>query len=75
MIDLASPGHVRDVNHTIDAFFEFHECTISGEVADRSLDGRADWVAEFDFIPWVGIELAHAERDFLFLDADAEDDR
>ncbi len=74
VVDLAGPGHVRNVDHTIDAFFEFHERTVSSEVADRPLDGGADRIAHFDFIPWVGIELTHAERDLLLLDADAEND-
>lgn len=74
MVDFARPRHVRDVDHAIDAFFKFHKCTVSGEIADRALDGGSDRVAAFNFIPWVGIELTHAERDFLLLDADAEDD-
>ena len=62
------------MDHAVDAFFQFHKRTVSGEVADRALDGGADRVAEFDFVPWVRIELAHAEGDLLLLDADAEND-
>ena len=34
VVDLAGPGHVGDVNHTVDAFFEFDECTVGSEVAN-----------------------------------------
>ena len=74
VVDLAGPGHVGHVDHTVDAFFQFHERTVSGEVADRALDRGAHWVAELDFVPWVGVELANAEGDLLLLDADAEND-
>jgi len=62
------------VDHAVDAFFKFHECTVSGEVADGAFDGCADREASLDGIPWVGVELTHAEGDLLFLDADAEND-
>ena len=74
VVDLAGPGHVGDVDHAVDAFFQLHERAVGGEVADRALDGGADRVAEFDLVPRVGLELADAERDFLLLDADAEHD-
>ncbi len=75
VVDLAGPGHVGDVDHAVDAFFEFHERTVSGEVADLALDGGADRVAELDLVPWIRLELADAERDLLLLLADAENDR
>ena len=74
VVDLACPGHVRDVDHTVDALLKFYERAIGGEVADRAGDGRADRVAEFDLVPWVAFELADAEGDLLLLDADAEND-
>ena len=74
VVDLACPGHVRDVDHTVDAFFELHEGAVGGKVADRAGDRRADRVAELDLVPWVAFELADAEGDFLLLDADAEND-
>ena len=75
VVDLAGPRHVGNVDHAVDAFLEFDECAVSGEVADRALDGGADRIAKLDLIPWVRIKLTHAERNFLLFDADAEDDR
>ncbi len=34
--DLAGPRHVADVQQAVDAFFEFDERTVVGEVADRA---------------------------------------
>ena len=38
VIDLAGPAHVGDVDHAVDAFFEFHERAVGGHVADLALD-------------------------------------
>ena len=38
VVDLAGPGHVGDVDHAVDAFFEFDEGAVAGEVADLALD-------------------------------------
>ena len=67
MIDLARPGKVRDVDHAVDAFLQFHERTVSCHVADRALDLLADHVADFDLVPRIGLELADAERDLLLV--------
>ena len=74
VIDLLRPRHVGDVDHAVDAFFQLHERTVSGEVADGALDLAADLVAVFDFVPRIGLELADAEGDFLLLFVDAEHD-
>ena len=74
VIDLSGPRHIGDMDHAIDAFFEFDERTVSGEVADRALDLATELVAVFDFVPRIGLELANAEADFLLFLVDAEDD-
>ena len=38
VIDLARPGDVRDVDHAVDAFFQFDERAVAGEVADLAFD-------------------------------------
>ena len=38
MIDLARPGNVRDVDHAIQAFFQFDESAVAGEVANLAFD-------------------------------------
>jgi hypothetical protein len=61
------------VHHAIDAFFEFNEGSVGGHVADLALDLFADDVALLDFIPWIGFELADAERDLLLVLVNTED--
>ena len=62
------------MDHAVDAFFEFDEGAVGGEVADLALDRGADRVADLDLVPRVRLELADAERDLLLVDADAEHD-
>ena len=66
--------HVGDVDHAVDAFFEFDEGAVGGEVADLALDLRADRVAVLDVVPGIGVELADAEGDLLLFLVDAEHD-
>ena len=66
--------HVGDVDHAVDAFFEFDEGAVGGHVADLALDAGADRVAVFDLVPRIRLELADAEGDLLLLLVDAEHD-
>jgi len=75
MIDFAGPGEVGHVNHAVDAFLEFHERAVGGHVADLALDLLADHVAKLDLVPRIRFELADAERDFLLVFVNAENDR
>ena len=74
MIDLARPGHVGDVDHAVDAFLQFDEGAVAGEVADLALDLGADGIFASAAVPRIGFELADAEGDFLLLAVDAEHD-
>ena len=74
VIDLAGPAHVGDVDHAVDAFFQFHERAVSGQVADRAFDLAADGELLLDLVPRIRLELADAERDLLLFLVDAEDD-
>ena len=74
MVDLAGPAEVGHVDHAVDAFFQFHERAVSGEVADLALDLGADREAGVDVVPWIGVELADAEGDLALFLADAEHD-
>ena len=44
MIDLAGPGNVGDVDHAVDALFQFDERAVAGEIANLAFDLRADRV-------------------------------
>src|ERR1039457_2390338 len=74
MIDLARPRHVGDVNHAVNAFFEFHKRAVAGEVADLAFDLGADGVFAFGVVPRIAFQLADAEGNFLLVAVDAEDD-
>ena len=65
--DLACPGHVADMEQSIDSFFEFHEGSVVGEISDGALDGGFRWVLGGDVVPRVGSSLFHTQRDFLLL--------
>src|SRR6266567_7786454 len=65
MIDLAGPAQIRHVDHSIDAFLQFHERAIGGHVANFAFHGAADGELLLDLIPRIGLELAKTERNFL----------
>lgn len=74
VVDAASPAHVRDVHHAVDAFFEFDEGTEVGQVSHLAMDAGTRWIVVADHIPRIGFELADTEGNFLFAGVDAEDD-
>ena len=65
--DLARPGHVADVQQAVDAFFDFDEGTVIGQVADGAGDQGAGRIALGNLVPRIGLGLLHAQRDFLLL--------
>src|SRR5688500_9920819 len=71
MIDLARPGYVRDVDHAIQTIFQFDKRAVTGEVANLPTDLAARRILLRGFVPWIGFELAHAERNLLFVPVDA----
>src|SRR4051812_26803782 len=72
MIDLAGPGDVRNVDHAVQAVFQFDESTIAGKVADLAFDLRSGRIFLQRAIPGIGFELANAQRDFLFFAIDSK---
>ena len=72
MVDLAGPGDVGDVDHGVEPFLEPHEGAVAGEVANLAGHPGADLVFLLGQIPWVGLELADAQGDFLLVLIDAE---
>src|SRR6266571_3264682 len=74
MVDLARPGDVRDVDHTIQAFLQFDERAIAGEIADAAFDAGSGRIFLEGLVPWVGLELADAEGNLLLFTVDAQHD-
>ena len=60
MIDLAGPAQIGDVDHAVDAVFQFHERAVGGHVADLALDTAADGEFLLDLIPRIRLELTQA---------------
>ena len=72
VVDLARPAQVGHVDHPVNAFFQFHKRTVSGQVADRTAHLRANRVTTVDLVPWVGLQLTHAQRNLAFLRGNAQ---
>ena len=62
---LLGPAHFGNMDQAFDAGFQFHKCTIVGDVADTPGELGADRVFQFHTFPRICIELLHAERDTL----------
>src|SRR3954451_11626135 len=56
MLQAAVPRHVRDVNQSVDAVFNFNECAEISEVADLARDDGADWITLRDGVPRILFE-------------------
>src|SRR5262249_25672875 len=67
------PGHFGNVDEAFDARLDLDECTVVGDVRDRSSDLLADRVLRTDAIPRIALELLHAERDTMGFLVDADD--
>ncbi|MPN43414.1 hypothetical protein SDC9_190974 [bioreactor metagenome] len=73
MVDLAGPGEIGHVDHTVQTVFELNKRTVAGEVADFALDLRTRRIFLGCQFPGVGFELADGERDFLLFAVGADD--
>jgi hypothetical protein len=59
MIDLAGPAQIGHVNHSIDAFFQFHERAVCSHIAILPLRGCRWWF--FSIYPKVRFQLAQTQ--------------
>src|SRR5687768_1056605 len=67
MLNALGPGHVGDVNQSVDARLDLHESAEAGEVSHLSVETRAVRVLLRQHHPRVLLRLLHAERDLLFI--------
>ena len=74
MVDLARPGHVRHVDHSVDAVFQLDEGPVGREVADFARNARPHGIALLHRVPRIVGRLAHAESDLLLVLVDVKDD-
>ena len=61
------------MQQAIDAFFDFNEGTVVGQVANFTFDDSIQRVPIRDQIPGVVLGLLHSEGDFLFIFIDPQD--
>src|SRR6185503_10700333 len=75
VLNALGPGHVGDVNQSIDARLDLHERTKAREVANLPVETGADRILLRQHHPRILLRLLHAERDLLLVRIDLEHDR
>jgi hypothetical protein len=70
---LLGPAHFGNVDQAFDAFFQFHERTVVGDVGHAALDAHADRVLGFHAFPRIAFQLLHAKADALGFRVDLDD--
>src|ERR1035437_8022349 len=73
VLHAAGPGHLADMDQSLDARIEFHESAVIGDVDHPSDDAAVEGIAVRDGIPRIGLELFDAERDALLGAIEFED--
>src|SRR5262245_5770110 len=63
MLDAARPGDVRNVNQAVNAFLDFNKGTKVGQVADASMNARADLITLSQSLPGILLDLLHSQAD------------
>src|SRR4051812_18877910 len=74
MLHTLGPGHVGDVDQSIDARLDLDERAEARQVANLAVETRADRILLREHHPRVLLRLLHAERDLLFVRIDLEHD-
>ena len=69
---LLGPGHLRDMDQTLDAGLQLDEGAVIGDVGDPAGELGADRVLLLDALPGIGHELLHAQADALGLFVDPD---
>ena len=70
---LLGPAHFGDVDEAFDTWLELNKCAVIGDIGDVARDLGADWILGFDALPWIVLQLLHAEADTLRIWIDADD--
>src|SRR2546428_738142 len=74
MLEATVPRHVGDVNESVDPFLELHERAEVREIANLSVDDRADGVALANCFPRILFQRFQRERDAAIGHVDVGDD-
>ena len=73
VFDFFSPAKIRNVDKTVDTFFDFYEYTEVSEVAYASIVFCASSVFSIDVFPWISFKLFDTERHFAFVAVESKD--
>ena len=73
MDNLTGPGHIADMQETVDAIFQFNERTVVGEVSHLATDVVPDRIFLSNDLPGIHLDLLHSETDFLLILLDLQD--
>ncbi len=61
VLDFLGPAEIRDVNKSVDAFFQFHKYTEVGKVANGAFVTAVHRILRGNVCPWIRCKLLHAE--------------
>ena len=61
MLHPLAPGHLRHVNETFNACFQFDEGSVVGNIDDLALNPGSDRIAVSHHGPWVRRQLLEAQ--------------
>src|SRR5213078_778948 len=70
---LFGPRHFRDVDQAFDAWLQFDERAVVGDVGDAAGKARIERILRLDALPRIVQQLLHAERDTVGLVVDLDD--
>src|SRR5437660_3020134 len=70
---LFGPRHFRDVDQAFDAWLQFDEGAVVGDVGDAAGEARVERILRLDPLPGIIEQLLHAERDAVGLVVDLDD--
>ena len=62
---LLGPGHFGDVDQALDPRHQLNKGTVVGDVGDAAVELGANREFRCHGLPWIGLQLLHAQRDAL----------
>ena len=72
MTDVAGPGHLGDVDQSLDPLLQLHEGAVVGDRHNLAAHPRADRIAVLDVRPGVRQQLLQSQRDALPVPVDVQ---
>src|SRR5215469_6309007 len=73
MLHAARPGHLADVDQTLDTRLEFHECSVIGHIDNAPDDPGVHRIPLGHRLPGIWFELFYPQRDALLAAVELQD--